>query len=198
MGFTQPQPMLAALAGNWWAFLLRGIAAVLFGVAVLFWPRPTPFVFIVLFGSYTLVDGILALVAGIRGSGGGRRWPLLAEGVIGMVAGITFFWPRETVSYETLLVLLYVLAGWAIFTGILEVAMAISLQREGERDPSVLMGFSGGLSTLFGVLLAALPGAEMEPLVWLLIGIYGLFFGMALITLGVRVRGPRQGSGRVS
>jgi len=60
------------------------------------------------------------------------------------------------------------------------------------------MGFSGGLSTLFGVLLAALPGAEMEPLVWLLIGIYGLFFGMALITLGVRVRGPRQGSGRVS
>jgi len=103
--------MLAALAGNWWAFLLRGIAAVLFGVAVLFWPRPTPFVFIVLFGSYTLVDGILALVAGIRGSGGGRRWPLLAEGVIGMVAGITFFWPRETVSYETLLVLLYVLAG---------------------------------------------------------------------------------------
>src|SRR5215212_2919709 len=154
MGFTQPQPMLAALAGNWWAFLLRGIAAVLFGVAVPFWPRPTPFVFIVLFGSYTLVDGILALVAGTRGSRG-RRWPLLVEGVLGVLAGIALFWPRETVSYETLLGLLYVLAGWAIFTGILKVAMAISLRRERGRDPSFLMGFSGGLSMLFGVLVAA-------------------------------------------
>jgi uncharacterized membrane protein HdeD (DUF308 family) len=197
MGFTQPQPMLAELAGNWWAFLLRGIAAVLFGLAVPFWPRATPFVFIALFGSYTLVDGILALVAGTRGSGGGRRWPLLVEGVLGVVAGIAFFWPRETVSYETVLALLYVLAGWAIFTGILEVAMAISLRRERERDPSFLMGLSGGLSVLFGVLLAALPGEEAEPLVWLLIGIYGLIFGIALIALGVRVRGPRQGSGRV-
>jgi uncharacterized membrane protein HdeD (DUF308 family) len=197
MSYTQPQPMLPTLAGSWWAFLARGIAAVLFGLAVLFWPRATPFVFIVLFGSYTLVDGILALVAGTRGSRG-RRWPLLVEGVLGVLAGIAFFWPRETVSYETLLGLLYVLAGWAIFTGILKVAMAISLRRERERDPSFLMGLSGGLSMLFGVLVAALPGAEGEPLVWLLIGIYGSIFGVALITLGVRVLRPRQGGGRVS
>lgn len=188
---TQPQPTLPALAGNWWAFLLRGIAAVLFGLAVFFWPRATPFVVSVLFGSYALVDAILALVAGIRSSGG-RRWPLLVEGVIGVLAGlIAFFWPGITV-----LVLLYVIAGWAIFTGILEVVMAISLRRDIENDG--LMVSSGVLSMLFGVLVAALPGSGMNTLVFLLIGIYGPVFGIVLIVLGLRGRGHPQGSSRAS
>jgi uncharacterized membrane protein HdeD (DUF308 family) len=75
MSYTQPQPMLSALAANWWTFLLRGIAAVLLGLAVLY-PRSLiePAVaLVVLFGAYALVDGILALVAGIRGSVG-RCW----------------------------------------------------------------------------------------------------------------------------
>jgi uncharacterized membrane protein HdeD (DUF308 family) len=73
MNYTQPQPMLSALAGNWWTFLVRGIAAVLLGLTALFpWPLRIDlvFVFLVLFGTYALVDGILALVAGIRGSVG--------------------------------------------------------------------------------------------------------------------------------
>ena len=195
MSYTQPQPMLPTLAGNWWAFLARGIAAVLFGLAVSFWPRETPFDLLVFFGSYALVDGILALVAGMRGSGGGR-WLLLVEGVLGVVAGlIAFLWPEATV-----LVLPYVIAAWAIFTGILKVVMVIWLRRERdrERDPSFLMGFSGGLSILFGVLVAAqdLPGAAMETHVLLFTGIYAPMFGIALLTLGVRVREPRQGSSR--
>ena len=193
MSVTQPQPVLPALAGNWWAFLARGIAAVLFGLVVFFWPRETPFDLLVFFGSYALVDGILALVAGLRGSGD-SRWLLLVEGVIGIVAGlIAFLWPSETV-----LVLPYVIAAWAIFTGILKVVMAIWLRRE--RDASFLMGFSGGLSMLLGVLMAAqdLPGAAMETWALLLIIIYAPIFGIALITLGVRVRSHRQGSGRAS
>ena len=96
MTYSQPQPALPTLATNWWALLLRGIAAVLFGLAALFWPGLTLFVLIVFFGAYALVDGILAIVAGIRGSEG-RRWLLLAEGVLGVLAGlITFFWPGMT------------------------------------------------------------------------------------------------------
>jgi len=66
MSYTQPQPALPMLAGNWWAMLLRGIAAVLFGLAALFWPGLTLFVLIVFFGAYALVDGVLAIVAGIK------------------------------------------------------------------------------------------------------------------------------------
>jgi uncharacterized membrane protein HdeD (DUF308 family) len=194
MSYTQPQPMLSALAANWWTFLLRGIAAVLLGLAVLY-PRSLiePAVaLVVLFGAYALVDGILALVAGRRGSVG-RMWPLLVEGVLGVLAGLfTFFGPVLEVTNLNL----YVIAAWAIFTGISEVAMAISLRRE--IDPSFLMGFSGGLSMLFGLLVAAVASSGLDSYVFLLILLYGPIFGIALIALGVRVRGPRQGSGRVS
>jgi uncharacterized membrane protein HdeD (DUF308 family) len=192
MSYTQLQPMLPTLAGNWWALLLRGIAAVLFGLAALFWPGQTLFVLIVFFGAYVLVDGILALVAGIRGSGGSRRWLLLAEGVLGVLAGlIAFLWPGMTA-----LVLLYVIAAWAIFTGILKVVMAISLRRELENE--WLMVVSGALSVFFGVILVALPGVGLLSLVWL-VGIYALIFGIALIVLGFRVRGHRtSGSSRVT
>jgi uncharacterized membrane protein HdeD (DUF308 family) len=189
MSYTQPQPMLPTLAVNWWALLLRGIAAVLFGLAALFWPGLTLFVLIVFFGAYALVDGIFAIVAGIRGTGG-RRWLLLAEGVLGVLAGlVAFFWPGMTA-----LVLLYVIAAWAIFTGILKIVMAISLRREIENE--WLMVLSGVVSVLFGVILAALPGVGLLSLVWL-VGVYALIFGVALMVLGFRVRGHRQGSSRV-
>jgi uncharacterized membrane protein HdeD (DUF308 family) len=188
--------MQSVLTGNWWAFLLRGIAAVLFGLAALFpWPlRNEPaFVIVVYFGGYALVDGILALVAGIRGSVS-RLWPLLVEGLLGVLAGfISFFEPvLEVPNFY-----LYVIAAWAILTGILEGAMAISLRRARERDPSFLMGFSGVLSMFFGLLVAAAASGGVDSYVYPLVVLYGPSFGIALIRLGVRVRGPRQGSGRI-
>jgi uncharacterized membrane protein HdeD (DUF308 family) len=191
MTYSQPQPALPTLATNWWALLLRGIAAVLFGLAALFWPGLTLFVLIVFFGAYALVDGILAIVAGIRGSEG-RRWLLLAEGVLGVLAGlITFFWPGMTALF-----LLFVISAWAIFTGLLKVVMAIFFRREVEN--AWLMGLSGVLSVLFGVILAVLPGAGLLSLVWL-IGIYALIVGVVLIVLGFRMRGQHaSGSRRVT
>jgi len=48
------------VSGNWWAMVLRGIAAVLFGLAALFWPGMTLLVLLVVFAVYALVDGLLA------------------------------------------------------------------------------------------------------------------------------------------
>ena len=184
MSYTQPQPILPMIAGNWWALLLRGIAAVLFGLAAIFWPGLTLYVLIIFFGAYALVDGVLAIVAGIRGTGG-RRWLLLAEGVLGVLAGlVAFFYPGITA-----LVLLYVIAFWAILTGVLKIVMSISLRREIENE--WLMGLGGVLSVLFGVVLAVLPGVGLLSLVWL-IGIYAIVFGVALIVLAFRVRSHRQ------
>jgi uncharacterized membrane protein HdeD (DUF308 family) len=187
MSYTQPQPALPMLAGNWWALLLRGIAAVLFGLAALFWPGLTLVVLIVFFGAYALVDGVFAIVAGIRGSEG-SRWLLLAEGVLGVLAGlVAFFWPGMTA-----MVLLFLISAWAIFTGLLKVVMAIAFRRRIENEG--LMGLSGVLSVLFGVVLAVWPGAGLLSLVWL-VGIYALIFGVALIVLGFRARGHAQASG---
>jgi uncharacterized membrane protein HdeD (DUF308 family) len=186
---AQPQSLLTSVAGNWWVLVLRGVAAVLFGLAALFWPGLTLWVLIVFFGAYALVDGVFAIAAGIAGSSG-RRWLLLAEGALGVVAGlVTFFWPGMTA-----LVLLYVIAAWAIFTGVLELVMAVALRREIENE--WLLGLGGLVSVLIGVLLVVLPAAGLLSLVSL-IGLYALVFGVALIFLGLRVRGHRTSS-RVS
>ena len=184
MGYTQPQPALPMVSGNWWAMVLRGIAAVLFGLAALFWPGMTLLVLLVVFAVYALVDGLLAIVAGIR-SPAGRRWLLLAEGALGLLAGlVVLFWPGTTA-----LVLVYVISAWAIFTGLLKVVMAISFRRQIENG--WLMGLGGALSVLFGVILGFLPGAGLVTLVWL-VGIYALILGGALIVLGFLDRGHPQ------
>ena len=188
MSHSQPQPIPSTLTTNWWAMFLRGVVALLFGSVTLAWPGMTLIVLIVFFGAYVLVDGVLAIVAGIRGSEG-RRWLLLAEGVLSVLAGlIAFFWPGMTV-----LLLLFVISAWAIFTGLLKVVMAIFFRREVEN--AWLMGLSGVLSVLFGVILAVLPGAGLLTLVWL-IGIYALVVGIVLIYLGFRVRGQRASESR--
>jgi uncharacterized membrane protein HdeD (DUF308 family) len=183
---AQPQPMLSGVASRlWWALLLRGVAAVLFGLAALLWPDETLWVLIVFFGAYALVAGVFTIAAGTADST--RRWLLLTEGVLGVVAGlIAFFWPGLTA-----LVLLYVIAAWAIFTGVLEIMSAISLRREIDNEWMMILG--GALSVLFGVLLAVLPGVGLLSLTWL-IGIYALIFGVAFIILGFRVRGHGAGS----
>jgi uncharacterized membrane protein HdeD (DUF308 family) len=183
VSYTQPRPALPMLAGNWWALLLRGVAAVLFGLVALSWPELTLFVLIVLFGVYALADGVLAVVGGIRGSEG-RRWLLMAEGMLSSLAGLAvLFWPGMTAQ-----VLLYVISAWAILTGLLKVGMAIAFRRQIENE--WLMASSGVLSLVFGIVLGVFPIVGLLSLVWL-VGIYALILGAALVVLGFRARGYR-------
>jgi uncharacterized membrane protein HdeD (DUF308 family) len=103
-------------------------------------------VLVLLFGAYALVDGAFGIVAAIRGSSE-RRWLLLAEGIIGVLAGlIAFVWPGLIA-----LALLYVIAFWAVFTGILRIVTAVSLRWEIQHG--LLLVLSDVLSVLFGMVL---------------------------------------------
>ncbi len=182
--------MLSALSENWWALLVRGLLAVLFGLIALFLPGMTLWVLVLVFGAYALVDGVFAVVAGIRGTGG-RRWVLIIEGILSVLAGIVaLLWPGITA-----LALLYVIAFWAIFTGVAEMIAAVALRREMAGEWALFL--VGILSVIFGIILAVLPGVGLLSLVWL-IGLYALAVGGALIVLAFRVRGaPRRESSRV-
>lgn len=175
--------VLPVLARNWWALALRGLAAIIFGVLAFAWPGITLFVLVLFFGAYLFVDGIFAIVAAVRAAGEENRWwLLLIQGILGVLAGlIAFFWPGLTA-----LALLYLIAAWAIVTGILAIVGAIRLRREIEREWA--LGLSGLLSVIFGVLLIVLPApAGLLSLVWL-VGVYAIAMGVLLLIVAFRVR----------
>jgi uncharacterized membrane protein HdeD (DUF308 family) len=60
--------MVNALAKNWWLLLLRGIAAVVFGVLAFVWPGLTLLTLVLFYGAFALVDGVLAVIAAIKGA----------------------------------------------------------------------------------------------------------------------------------
>jgi uncharacterized membrane protein HdeD (DUF308 family) len=170
------------LARNWWAIALRGLLAVLFGLAAFFWPGISLVVLVALFGAYALVDGIFAIVSAFKTK---DWWPLLLEGAAGIAAGaLTFLWPGITA-----LALVYVIAAWAIVTGIFEIIAAVRLRKEIENE--WLLGLGGLASVVLGVIMIAAPGAGALGLVWA-IGAYALVFGVTLIALGFRLRGLKE------
>jgi uncharacterized membrane protein HdeD (DUF308 family) len=180
--------MIALLARNWWVLAIRGVAAILLGIAAFAWPGMTLTVLILLFGAYALVDGIFAVIAGIVAHGESDRWwMMIITGLAGIAAGaVTLLWPGITVF-----VLLYVIAAWAVLSGILEIAAAIRLRKEIEGE--WLLGLAGAASVIFGILLVLLPGPGAVALIWL-IGIYALMFGFLLLVLAFEVRDWREDS----
>ena len=164
--------MLHALARNWWAILLRGIAALVFGLCALFWPGAAGIALVILFGAYALVDGIFALVAAVRAVESHERWMALAlEGVVGIaIAAVTYFDLRLTAS-----ALFLTIAAWAVLTGILEIVAAIQLRKVLPNDWLLLLG--GIASIVFGALMVAFPLAGAVTVIYL-IGAYAIVFGV--------------------
>ena len=174
--------MVIVLARNWWALVLRGLFAVLFGIAAFTWPGITLGALVILYGAYALADGGLAIAAALVGRPHGMPWwALLLEGLVGITLGImTFAWPGNTA-----LVLLYLVSAWAVVTGVFEIAAAIRLRREIQGE--WVLALSGVLSVLFGLALVINPGAGALAVVWI-IGAYAIAFGALLIALGFRLR----------
>jgi uncharacterized membrane protein HdeD (DUF308 family) len=178
--------MVAELGRTWWVFLIRGIAAILFGIGAFLWPGLTIAVLILMFGAYALVDGIFAIIGGISARKEMERWwMMILVGVAGVITGVlTFMWPNITA-----LVLLYFIAAWAIVTGIFQIAAAIRLRKEIEGEWVLIVG--GIASVIFGVLLFLMPGAGALASIWI-IGAYAVIFGILMIVLAFRLRGLRD------
>jgi uncharacterized membrane protein HdeD (DUF308 family) len=172
--------MSALLAQNWWAVALRGVFAILFGLAAIVLPGVTLGSLVLLFAVYMVADGIFAILAGVRAARHRERWGLLiVEGIADLIAGaIAFLFPLATV-----LAFVILMAAWAIITGGLLLAAAFRLHYAHGRW---LMGFGGLASLIWGVLLLVWPLTGALVLTWWM-GAYALFFGGALIALAVRL-----------
>ena len=177
--------MTKSLSQNWWLMVLRGVLAILFGVSAILWPGITWLTLILLFGVYTIVDGSIAIWTGLsRTKESSRWWIFVLEGLLGIGAGIVALIRPDLAT----LVLLYMIAFWAVFTGILELMAAIRLRNEITNEWFLALG--GLLSIGVGILLFIQPAAGGLAIIWILAG-YALAFGILLVILGIRLRNWR-------
>src|SRR5262245_46714226 len=167
---------------KWWALVLRGIAAIVFGLFAFFVPGITVGVLIILFAAYVLVDGVFSIAAAINRTNRSGHWgAMLLKGILGILASIA----AMTLPGMTSLVLVYLIAAWAIVTGILEISAAIRLRKAVTGEWMLVV--AGILSILFGLALAAFPGPGILAVVWL-IGTYAVVFGAVMVGLGLSLR----------
>lgn len=174
--------MVDVLARNWWAIAFRDSAAILFGLCAFFIPGAALWALVILFGAYCLVDGVFAIVAALRAAQAHLRWvQLLFAGIFGvLIAGVTLFEPGLTA-----LAVLYLIAAWAVVTGIFELVAAFELRRH---LPGEFWWVLAGLcSVLFGLFLFWQPGTGALAVLWL-IGVYAIAFGVFLLGLAFRLR----------
>ena len=175
--------MLAKLlAANWWILLLRGILAILFGVAAYAWPGMTLAMLVMFFAAFVFVDGVFDTFAAFAGRKENENWwVLLIEGLLGIAFGL-ITWMRPGI---TTMVLLLFIAFWAMATGILRIIMALRLRKEIEGEWWLVL--SGLASVLFGLIVMARPGAGALALLWL-IGAWAIVVGVFLVILAFQAR----------
>ncbi len=175
--------LLEGLAENWWLMLLRGLAAIVFGALTFGWPSASILVLAIVWGGYALVDGVLALWAGVVGRTTARaaRWWLAAVGALGIIAGVlALAWPGITA-----MVLMFFLAGWLFAVGILQLWGAIRIRKEVEGE--IWLALSGLLSIGIAALLVAQPAAALLAMAWAIGGV-AILVGLSYIALGFRLR----------
>lgn len=173
---------VGGLSRNWWVVLLRGLAGIIFGIVTFFRPGISLAALVLVFGAYAFVDGILTLVSAVRRRGSTDRWwVLVLEGIAGILVGLaTLFLPGITA-----IALLYLIAAWALVTGILEIVAAIRLRKAITNE--WLLALGGIASIILGVVLIIAPGPGALALV-IFIGAYAFVFGALLVALSFRLR----------
>ena len=176
--------MIETLKRHWWVPVIRGIAAIVFGVIAFVYPGLTIATLVLFFGAWVLIDGIFRIVGAIghRASDPDWGWQLVI-GILGIVVGLlTFHAPQITA-----LALVIYIAAWALMIGASEIALAVKMRREIKGEWFlILMGLA---SIVFAVLLLWNPIAGAAAVIWLIawyavvIGILAIFFGFRLRSL---------------
>jgi uncharacterized membrane protein HdeD (DUF308 family) len=176
--------MIETLKRHWWVPVIRGIAAIVFGVIAFTHPVMAIATLVLFFGAWVLIDGIFRIFGAIKHRGSDSDWAWqLVIGLIGIIVGLlTFHAPQVTA-----LALVIYIAAWALMIGASEIVMAVKLRHEIKGEwLLILMGLA---SIVFAVLLLWNPVAGAAAVIWLIswyavvLGILAIFFGFRLKTL---------------
>lgn len=169
------------LAKHWWAILIRGIVALLFAFSAFLATGFTLKLLLIFLGVYLLLDGLFAVIGALAATDHKNWWVLLFEGIVSIIAGIfVFAWPSLS-----LLILVYIVAVWAIITGIFE--FLASLIATWASAGKIFLGLTGVLSVILGIVIFMYPGISITAAIWLM-GIYAFLIGLSLIIFSIKLK----------
>ena len=179
------QNIAQLLAQNWWAFAIRGVLGVIFGLIAILLPGVTMLSLVLVFSAYAFVDGIFAIIASVRAAKQHARWGFLVlEGIVNIVAAvIAFQWPAITV-----VTFVFLVGTWAILSGGLMLSGALRLNGDHGRWWLALGGLA---SVIYGALLIFAPFLGALVLTWWL-GAYAMVFGVALMAVATKLYQRRR------
>jgi uncharacterized membrane protein HdeD (DUF308 family) len=167
---------------NWWALLLRGLAAIVFGVLTWLQPAASAAALVLVFGIYVLVDGVLAIISSFQSRQESRHWwVVLIWGLISAVVGLLMLFQPAV----TALVMTIYIGVWALMTGVMEIVAAMRLRKEIQGEWLLILG--GLISVLFGIFVLMQPAAGMMAMLWVL-ATYAVVFGVLMVILAFKVR----------
>ncbi|MFC4995355.1 HdeD family acid-resistance protein [Rubritalea tangerina] len=174
-------PIVDLLSKAWWLLMLRGLAALLFGIIAFSMPEMTIQFLIIYWAIYILLDGVFSIAATFTGGSLAPRWWLIITGLVGVIAGIFCISNASYVASFFMQVL-----GWmAIFKGVVELIGALSLKSHGGKMGLLLL--SALVSLLFGAWLVSHPDDGAKALLWL-IALFATVVGAVLIVLSLQLR----------
>ncbi|PYL67249.1 MAG: hypothetical protein DMF28_09615 [Verrucomicrobia bacterium] len=176
--------LIETLKRHWWVPVIRGIAAIVFGVIAFAYPGLTVAVLVLLFGAWVLVDGIFRVIGAVGHRAFDKEWGFdLIIGIVGIIIGLlTFHAPQITA-----LALIIYIAAWALMIGATEIALAIKLRREIKGEWFLIL--MGLVSIVFAVMLLWNPAVGAAALIWIMawyaviLGVLGIIFGFRLRSL---------------
>jgi uncharacterized membrane protein HdeD (DUF308 family) len=173
--------VVRTLSQNWWLVLLQGVLSVVLGILALVWPGVTLGVVLVLWGLFTLLNGVVDVFAALGAAGSHRSWGWrLAGGLVGILAGLVILrWPGLSALFA-----LYVVAIWAIMMGIVRIVGTIA---DHDALPHAwIVALAGTVSVLFGIAMFAWPGVGLLTLIYL-VGSYAIVYGLITCVIAFRL-----------
>lgn len=169
----------------WWDVLLRGIVAIGFGLALLFWPGLSLSLFLLLFAAFAFFDGILMLLQAVTIKDGRWFWRVVHGMLAIIAAAAAVLLPGWTLVAIAMLIGIY----W-ILTGILQIAVAIDFRKAMKGE--LLLIAAGILSVIVGFLLFVYPITGLIALAQV-IGIFSIAAGIILLVLAAKLAlAPRR------
>jgi len=161
-----------------WAIGLNGLLSIAFGIVIIVWPGISLYSLVIVFGAFALARGIIGLMAAIGGGVRQDRGWLAIMSLAAIAVGVIVFL-RTDISAVALL---YVIGAYAVALGFWAIVGAFRLPLDGA--DSVILGLTGVVSILFGIVMFAKPGDGALVLL-ALIAAYALIFGIAEVAVAI-------------